>query len=61
MILYTDSDEFCCSWLENLVRAGELPAGDVLCADMCELRASDVMQYTQRHWCCGIGGWPLAL
>lgn len=61
MILYTDMDPFCCSWLEELVRSGCLPKGDVLCADMTEINPETVRKYTQRHWCCGIGGWPLAL
>lgn len=61
MNLYTDFDPFCCAWLEALVKAGELPPGDVLCADLRDITPDSVRHYTQRHWCCGIGGWPLAL
>lgn len=61
MILYTDIDAFCCQWLENLVVAGYLPKGDVLCADIKKIKARDVRKYHQIHWFCGIGGWPLAL
>lgn len=61
MILYTDMDPFCCSWLEELIKAGCLPKGDVLCADMTEINPESVRKYAQRHWCCGIGGWPYAL
>jgi len=61
MILYTDIDKFCCKWLDELVKAGLIPYGDVLCADMAEIDPESVRKYTQRHWCCGIGGWPRAL
>lgn len=61
MILYTDIDQFCCTWLESLIRAGLLPKGDVLCEDIKKINPGTVKKYTQRHWMCGIGGWPHAL
>jgi DNA (cytosine-5)-methyltransferase 1 len=61
MILYTDIDEFCCKWLESLIENGLLPKGDVLCEDIKKINPESVRKYTQRHWCCGIGGWPYAL
>ena len=60
-ILYTDHDEKVCAWLRELVEAGELPMGEVWCRDMTTVSAEEVSHFTQRHWCCGIGGWPLAL
>lgn len=60
-VLYTDNDAFVCRWLENLVAAGELPQGDVRQWDIREVQPEDVEGYTQVHWFCGIGGWPLAL
>jgi DNA (cytosine-5)-methyltransferase 1 len=60
MILYSDIDPYCCAWLENLIKAGALPKGDVLCIDMRQMECVPV-KYHQFHACCGIGGWPLAL
>ena len=60
MNLYTDNDEYCCEWLKALVAEGLLPPGDVLCADIKEIENAPE-GYTQIHWFCGIGGWPLAL
>ena len=61
MILYTDNDANCCAWLRNLVAAGLIPTGDVLQADIRELKSKDVKHYDQQHYFCGIGGWPIAL
>ena len=60
-VLYTDNDPKCCAWLRELIAAGELPAGDVWCRDMRDIKPDEVVPFRQRHWCCGIGGWPLAL
>ena len=60
-ILYTDFDAACCEWLRELIAEGLIPAGDVLRADIRELKPKDVKHYVQRHYFAGIGGWPLAL
>ncbi len=60
-VLYTDIDSFRCEWLERLVADGELPDGDVLCADIRDLGAAEVARYRQVHFFAGCGGWPLAL
>jgi DNA (cytosine-5)-methyltransferase 1 len=59
--LYTDLDPYCCEWLRNLVGAGLLPRGDVLCADIRTLTPEDLDGYTSIHLFAGLGGWPYAL
>lgn len=60
MILYTDIDHFCCNWLRNL--EGEmLPRGSVIEADVIKLSPRFLNNFTQCHFFCGIGGWPIAL
>lgn len=56
-ILYTDADRQVCDWTANLIAAGRLPPGDVLCADIAE---ADFAGYRSVHAFNGIGGWPLA-
>lgn len=58
---YNDNDPFCCEWLRNLIDAGELPPGDVECRSITEVTADELRRYTQCHFFCGVGGWPLAL
>jgi DNA (cytosine-5)-methyltransferase 1 len=58
---YNDHDPYCCQWLRNLIDAGEIPPGDVDTRSITDVRAEDLDGYTQAHFFCGIGGWPLAL
>lgn len=58
MTLYTDFDEANCQWLRNLVSAGRLPPGEIVCADIRD--RPPFGGYRQVHAFAGIGGWPLA-
>lgn len=58
---YNDNDPFACEWLRNLIAAGHLPAGDVVCKDIRELRGEDVEGYERVSLFAGIGGWDYAL
>lgn len=60
-VLYTDNDPKCCAWLEQLVSAGQLPAGRIVCRDIQDFKPGDFDGYKQVHHFCGIGGWPYAL
>lgn len=60
-VLYTDNDLKCCQWLENLVAAGQLPAGRIICRDIRDFKPADFDGFKQVHHFCGIGGWPYAL
>lgn len=55
----TDNDPFCCEWLRELVRAGQLD-GEVCERDIRELQPSDCTA-ARCHFFAGIGGWELAL
>lgn len=61
MIVYSDIDAHCCAWLGELVKAGELPPGEVWCRDIKEVTPDEVRNAHQFHAFCGIGGWPYAL
>jgi DNA (cytosine-5)-methyltransferase 1 len=58
---YNDNDPYCCEWLENLIQAGELPAGIVDRRLIQEVSPDELRGYTQAHFFAGIGGWSLAL
>ena len=60
-VLYTDNDAKACAWLQELVNAGELPYGEVWHRDIATIKPEEVTRFHQRHWFCGVGGWPLAL
>jgi site-specific DNA-cytosine methylase len=61
MTLYNDNDPKVCAWLRELINAGHLPPGDVLCESITEVRPDDIARYSTVHFFAGIGGWPLAL
>jgi DNA (cytosine-5)-methyltransferase 1 len=61
MILYTDIDPFCCQWMENLIEAGQLPAGIVFRSDVREIDPTCLKEIDQAHIFAGIGGWAYAL
>lgn len=48
-------------WLEELIRQGHLPAGDVDTRSIEDVRPDDLKGYTQCHFFAGIGGWAYAL
>jgi len=58
---YNEIDPFAAAWLRNLIAAGHLPAGDVDERSIVNVRADDLVGYTQVHFFAGVGGWPLAL
>jgi DNA (cytosine-5)-methyltransferase 1 len=59
--LYNDNDPAVCAWVENLVAAGRIPPGDVICKSITEISPDDCRGYTQCHFFCGIAGWTVAL
>lgn len=61
MNYYNDNDPYCCEWLENLIKSGNIPCGVVDSRDIRDVRSHELTQYTQCHFFCGIAGWPLAL
>lgn len=57
---YNEIDPFCAQWLRNLIDAGHLPDGDVDTRSIADVRADDLVGYSQCHFFAGIGGWGLA-
>lgn len=60
-VYYNEFEPYAADWLENLIAAGHLPAGDVDRRDIQEVGPDDLKGYDQCHFFAGIGGWPLAL
>lgn len=61
MNYYNEYDPKAAAWLRELIRAGEIPAGDVDERSITEISPHDLTGYTQHHFFAGIGGWSLAL
>jgi DNA (cytosine-5)-methyltransferase 1 len=60
-VYYNDNEPFVGAWLAELVKAGELPDGDLDDRSIKDILPSDLEGYDQCHLFAGIGGWPLAL
>ena len=58
---YNEWEPYAAGWLRSLIRAGEIPAGEVDERSIEDVQAQDVERATQAHFFAGIGGWPLAL
>jgi len=58
---YNEHDPKAAAWLRELIKAGEIPPGDVDERDIQIVKADDLSAYTQCHFFAGIGGWSLAL
>jgi DNA (cytosine-5)-methyltransferase 1 len=61
MNLYNEHDPKKAAWLRQLIRDGEIPAGDVDERSITTLSPDDLDGYTQCHFFAGIGGWSVAL
>ena len=61
MNYYNDSDPKVCAWARELIRAELVPAGEVDCRSIADVRAADLRGFTQCHFFSGILGWPYAL
>ena len=61
MNYYNEHDPKAAAWLRELIRAGEIPPGDVDERDIQYVKQHELAQYIQCHFFAGIGGWSLAL
>ncbi len=61
MNYYNENDPKTAAWLRELIRCGEIPAGDVDTRSIQEVMPHELTRYTQQHFFAGVGGWPLAL
>lgn len=60
-VYYNEYDAETAAWLQELVRRGLLPDGEVDTRSICEVSPDDLKGFTQCHFFAGIGGWALAL
>jgi DNA (cytosine-5)-methyltransferase 1 len=58
---YNEHDPKAAAWLRELIRAGLIAPGEVDERSICDVRADELMGYTQFHSFAGIGGWSYAL
>ena len=60
-VYYNENDPYAAAWLENLIKAGQIPSGKVCNYDIRYVSSKEVEDYEQCHFFAGIGGWPYAL
>lgn len=60
-VYYNEIDPYCAAWLQNLMDAGHIPAGDIDTRSIEDVRPDDLRGYVQCHFFAGIAGWALAL
>ncbi len=61
MNYYNDNDRHCCAWLRELIKAGQIPEGEVDERSIADVQPNDLRGYDQIHLFAGIGGWAYAL
>lgn len=60
-VYYNEFDPFAAAWLRELIKAGELPDGEIDTRSITEVAPEDVRCFDQAHFFAGIGGWAYAL
>jgi len=61
MNFYNEHDPKAAAWLRELIAAGHIPNGVVDERSIADILPGELTGFTQHHFFCGIGGWPLAL
>ena len=61
MNYYNEIDPFAAQWLQELIKAGLIPVGDVDQRSIEDVSPTDLEPYNQCHFFAGISDWPLAL
>lgn len=60
-VYYNEIDKFAAAWLRELMKAGQIPDGEVDERSIELVQPADVRGFRQCHFFAGIGGWPYAL
>jgi DNA (cytosine-5)-methyltransferase 1 len=60
-VYYNEIDKFAAAWLRELMKAGQIPEGEVDERDIRQVQPADVRGFVQCHFFAGIGGWAYAL
>ncbi len=58
---YNEHDKFAAQWLRNLIAEGHISDGEVDERDIQDVRADELVGFTQCHFFAGIGVWSYAL
>jgi len=58
-VIYSELEVDTCHWLQELIRSGQIPDGDVLAGDFRDWPL-ETWDADQIHWFAGIGGWARA-
>jgi DNA (cytosine-5)-methyltransferase 1 len=58
---YNEFDPYAAQWLRNLIDAGHIAPGVVDSRSIKDVRADELLEYTQCHFFAGIGVWSHAL
>jgi DNA (cytosine-5)-methyltransferase 1 len=58
---YNEFDHKTACWLRELIKAGEIPPGEVDERSIVDVQPGDLRGFTQFHFFAGIGGWSYAL
>lgn len=58
---YNEVDPYAAEWLRNLIKAGELPDGEVDERSIVDVRGRDLNGFDQCHFFAGLAGWSCAL
>jgi DNA (cytosine-5)-methyltransferase 1 len=61
MTYYNEHDPKAAAWLRELIKAGEIPPGEVDERSIVDVRGDDLAAFAQCHFFAGIGGWAYAL
>jgi DNA (cytosine-5)-methyltransferase 1 len=61
MNYYNENDPFAAQWLRELIKAEQIPQGEVDERSIVDVKPADLIGYTQHHFFAGIGGWSYAL
>jgi len=60
MNFYNDIDPLVCACTEELISAGLIPPGDVVCKPIQQIQPNELKKYDQCHFFNGISGWARA-
>lgn len=60
-VYYNEIDPFAAAWLRELMKAGQIPDGEVDERSIELVQPGDLRGFTQCHFFAGIGGWAYAL
>lgn len=58
---YNDIDPFVCEWVRELIKAGEIPPGEVDSRSIEDIEPADLVRFRHVHMFCGIAGWAYAM